>query len=418
MRRMMRWAARLYPAAWRARYGDELDVLLDDAGPRWADAFDILRGALTMQVATLNFWKIAAAFAIAGAMTAGAWSLTQSDRYVSSAVLRISDPSAGVTRMQAWLHMQALQQEVLSRHSLSNIIQEQKLYDKERSHEPLEDIVQTMRVRDLLVKPMSGGEFTVTFANQDRAAAQATVRAVVAAFAEANVAHGKLNLEVVRPASLPDVSSVPDRPRVIFSGLMAGLLVGAVVGALYTIARGRKQWSLRLIAAFAVAGMAIGLTIAMSIPDRFVSMAVLRTSETDKFGAALRTALSDASIDDVIMKYELYPAERRSMPIAQVIGKMRNTAIQVRIVELPADTQARAFTVAFAYTDRYKAQMVTQELVARISGTVRAEVLDPPSMPMAPSSPNRLQIGAFGLFAGTLLGLAASRLRRPPLATA
>jgi uncharacterized protein involved in exopolysaccharide biosynthesis len=39
-------------------------------------------------------------------------------------------------------------------------------------------------------------------------------------------------------------------------------------------------------------------------------------------------------------------------------------------------------------------------------------------MPQAPSSPNRFQIAAFGLFAGMLLGLAASLFSRTPLATA
>ena len=62
----MRWAARLYPAAWRARYGDELDVLMEDAAPRWTDLIDLLRGALTMQLTSLNFWKIAVGFTLAG----------------------------------------------------------------------------------------------------------------------------------------------------------------------------------------------------------------------------------------------------------------------------------------------------------------------------------------------------------------
>jgi len=39
-------------------------------------------------------------------------------------------------------------------------------------------------------------------------------------------------------------------------------------------------------------------------------------------------------------------------------------------------------------------------------------------MPEAPSSPNRLQIAGFGVVAGLLLGVAASRYRRdaPPAA--
>ena len=36
----------LYPRAWRARYGDELEALLDVAPPGLRDRFDLLRGAL------------------------------------------------------------------------------------------------------------------------------------------------------------------------------------------------------------------------------------------------------------------------------------------------------------------------------------------------------------------------------------
>ncbi len=64
----MRWVAQLYPAAWRARYGDELEVLLEDAGPSWTDLFDLLRGASIMQMSGINFWKIAAGFTLAGAL--------------------------------------------------------------------------------------------------------------------------------------------------------------------------------------------------------------------------------------------------------------------------------------------------------------------------------------------------------------
>ncbi len=37
---------RLYPAAWRARYGTEMLDLLDERPPTWRDAIDLVRGAL------------------------------------------------------------------------------------------------------------------------------------------------------------------------------------------------------------------------------------------------------------------------------------------------------------------------------------------------------------------------------------
>jgi hypothetical protein len=42
----MSMMVRLYPSAWRARYGDELDQLLTDRPPSLADRLDLARGAL------------------------------------------------------------------------------------------------------------------------------------------------------------------------------------------------------------------------------------------------------------------------------------------------------------------------------------------------------------------------------------
>jgi len=50
MKTLVRWAARLYPAAWRARYGVEMEALLEDAGSGGGDLWDIVRGALNMQM--------------------------------------------------------------------------------------------------------------------------------------------------------------------------------------------------------------------------------------------------------------------------------------------------------------------------------------------------------------------------------
>ncbi len=418
----MRWAARLYPAAWRARYGDELEVLLEDTGARWTDLLDILRGALLMQLSGIGFWKIAAGFTLAGALISGVWSLTVPDRYVSSAVLRIGEPDAGATleaRPRMLDRLQALQRTVFARQSLSNIIVRQGLYERERARDPLEEIVQKMRNRDLRVQLLNNTHFAVSFASDNPAAAQATVRAVVAALAEANVKaepRRALTLEVLDPASLPAAPDGPDRGRMIRNGVAAGLALGILCGVLWSLVRGRRQWSWNRIGGFATAGMVLGITIAVLLPDEYVSTAVLRASDGEKMEAALQAAFSDASLSDVIERNQLYRSDRRSGAMGQAIGKMRNTAIRVQMVTLP-DAHTRAFTLSFQYTDRYKAQAATRDLVARIVGGMPAEVLDPPSMPQAPTSPNRLQIALFGIVAGVLLGMAASRFRRPTAAT-
>lgn len=405
----MRWAARLYPAAWRARYGTELEVLVEDSGPSWAALFDLLRGASIMQVRGLGFWKIAAGFTVAGALISGAWSLTVPDQYISSAVLRIGEAS----------RLRLLEQHAFSRGSLSGIIVQQGLYQRERARDPLEDIVEKMRNRDLRVT-LVNDKFVVSFTSDNPEAARATVRAVVAALAEANVhVEGQrgANLEVLDPANLPAAPSEPHRGRIVGRGLLTGLGLGILCGALWSLVRGRRQWSWNRIGGFAAAGMVLGITIAAILPDEYISTAVLRAADGEKMEAALRAALSDASLNDVIERNQLYRSELRSGAMGQTIGKMRNTAIRVQTVTLP-DAHTRAFTVSFRYTDRYRAQAVTRDLVARILGGMPAEVLDPPSMPEAPSSPNRVQIAVFGIVAGGLLGIAASRFRRQTAAPA
>lgn len=50
MKRLIRLAARMYPKPWRDRYGDELEALLDDIGGGGRVAFNVLAGAILMQV--------------------------------------------------------------------------------------------------------------------------------------------------------------------------------------------------------------------------------------------------------------------------------------------------------------------------------------------------------------------------------
>src|ERR1035438_9844257 len=105
MKTLVQWAVRLYPAAWRARYGEELDALLEDAGPGGGDLWDIVRGALFMRMTSLSFWKILAGCALAGVLAAGIWSVTVPERYVSTAVMRID-----AAPREAQIQMMRLQQ--------------------------------------------------------------------------------------------------------------------------------------------------------------------------------------------------------------------------------------------------------------------------------------------------------------------
>jgi hypothetical protein len=52
MRTLIRWAARLYPEAWRNRYAAEFEALLDDISPSLGDLCDVLGGVLRVRVTT------------------------------------------------------------------------------------------------------------------------------------------------------------------------------------------------------------------------------------------------------------------------------------------------------------------------------------------------------------------------------
>ncbi|MGA2267979.1 MAG: GNVR domain-containing protein [Bryobacteraceae bacterium] len=125
------------------------------------------------------------------------------DTYISQAVMRITPqqvpenliPSVVNTQMAERLNQ--MQQEILSRTSLQELIQRPSLdlYKRERQRLPLEDIIQDMRNRAIKIQMMEApsGErrfasaFLIQFSYTDRYKAQAVVRELVTKFTEQNV---------------------------------------------------------------------------------------------------------------------------------------------------------------------------------------------------------------------------------------
>src|SRR5204863_4844333 len=106
-----------------------------------------------------------------------------------------------------------------------------------------------------------GVRFVVSFGYPDAAAAQKTTRDLVAAL------RGGAQIEVLDPASQPVAPEGPNRAAMVGRGLLAGLVAGLLCGGLWTIVRRGRPWSLKRIGAFAVAGMLMGGTIAVLIPN-------------------------------------------------------------------------------------------------------------------------------------------------------
>jgi LPS O-antigen subunit length determinant protein (WzzB/FepE family) len=425
MKVLARWGVRLYPKAWRARYAEEFEALLEDVGPGAGDLWDVARGALFMQMTSITFWKIVASFAVAGALAAGIVAVTLPNRYVSTAVIRVQPAPQPAGATDAVHALQQVQQATLSRSSLSSIIQQVGIYPNERKKLPLEEIVLGMRNRDIRIHPTKvRGEraFAVEFANENPAAAQATVHAIVSSLIEQNLQISQrpgnriANMEVIDPATLPSRPVSPNRVKAMINGLLTGLLAGLVCGTIVWIVRDKERWSLKRIGGFAAGGMALGLAVAFLIPDEFISTAVLRTADASVLQSTIAQVLSDDSLAAIVRKDKLFSREVNGGNMNDATRKMRDS---IRVRKVQAGLAADAFEISFQYPDRFQAQQATRDLVARFTGAPQSttDILDPASDPSAPAYPNRLTIVVLATVSGILLGLAAS-LFRPNLATA
>ena len=128
MRRVLKYLILLYPKAWRNRYADEFGALLDAVSPGWRTLFDVLKGAIEMQLKSGTLWKAAAVAAFAAAVAGTTFSFYTPD-YRSEAVIRLDE---------AQLNAQTAG--ILSRAGLTGLIQRDDLYEKERATVPLENL--------------------------------------------------------------------------------------------------------------------------------------------------------------------------------------------------------------------------------------------------------------------------------------
>jgi polysaccharide biosynthesis transport protein len=146
-------------------------------------------------------WIVGPMFAgLVGAVVVG---FLWPDTFVSSAVMRITPqqvperlvPSSINTQMAE--RLSSMQQEILSRSSLSELIQRPALdlYKKDRNRKPMEDVVEDMRkaikitILDVPTQQQRriASAFQIQFSYTDRYKAQAVVRELVTKFTEQNV---------------------------------------------------------------------------------------------------------------------------------------------------------------------------------------------------------------------------------------
>src|SRR2546430_670518 len=230
MRTLIRFAAWLYPRSWRERYGVEFDALLEDVRPGWRELLNVLKGALAMQIR--HFGPMAAGFAVAGALVAGLVSWRMPDKYISQAIVHYWPPEA-VQEVPALVEMSTI------RSSLMPILKKYKLYGREWTQKPLEDLIDKMRL-NIRIHPLRDTAFGVEFRDEDPATARRVVDELIFVLLEKNILDRRAKagsmpepllqrLEVRNPANLPTKPSDPNR-RVIYGlGIAIGALTGAVV---------------------------------------------------------------------------------------------------------------------------------------------------------------------------------------------
>ena len=147
------------------------------------------------------------------------------------------------------------------------------------------------------------------------------------------------------------------------------------------VARRNKGWIFGPI----FAGLVIGAIVALVLPNTYVSQASLRIAPaqisasilpydlsqqmSDRINQMQQDILSRASLSELIQRPELnlYKKEREHKPLDDIIERMRSKDVKIQVVKLAGqgDRAASAFTVSFAYPDRYKAQAVVSALVTR-----------------------------------------------------
>jgi succinoglycan biosynthesis transport protein ExoP len=145
------------------------------------------------------------------------------------------------------------------------------------------------------------------------------------------------------------------------------------------IARRHKAW----IMGPAFAGLIISVVGAFLWPDTYISSASIKVVPQqvptnyvqanvnqlmqDRISSLAQSILSRNMLTSLINTLQLYPKEMARKPMDDVVDDMRRDIKigGIGTMAVGASSAVPAFQISFAYTDRYKAQRVVQELASR-----------------------------------------------------
>lgn len=354
MKRLAKSLIRLFPPAWRDRYGDEFAALLSDSTITWQHIPDILLEAIKMRITQYTF-RFTATMALLGLVIATGISLQLPERYLSTATLRVTSTRPG-NPLQGFIEASQLVGNVTSRTALSNLIlsPDLKLYDDERRTSRLEAVIANMKADDLRVVAASDGTLTVSFQGKSPTEAAGTVRHLVASL---QADHGP-RLEILQAAGLPRKPTTPSRMALVLTGLVGGLLLA---GLLAFIRRAPKVW---LTASF---GLALLTAATWLLPLPYEATA------TVLFGSA--TARADLTSDPTALATDLQDQ-------ARILGGGPHSFSGL---DLHAEAIPILLTIRVRHTDPNMALDLVQLAITRfIDKHPGLQVTDPPVVPVSP----------------------------------
>lgn len=206
-------------------------------------------------------------------------------------------------------------------------------------------------------------------------------------------------------------------------------------------------WSFgRITLVGSLAGVLVAAAISFAVPLHYLSQSFVEVTPVNGsvpqsprhfMDNVAQDVFSRDSLGSIIQEHNLYPHARARMPLDAVIDIIRRNISLYLTPASPENPNAFRFTVQFDYSDPHVAQAVNAELTSRfIEGNLRMRqhslsiisqlnpgsmmgggvssssspgfqfmVLDPPTLPLKPSAPNRTRFAAVGLFLGLLAGL-------------
>jgi hypothetical protein len=188
MKRILKLLARLYPAAWRMRYGAEYEALIEDAEPRARDGFDVLWGAMKMRITARSFVRIVLPCALLGVAVGMGISFLRPAMYRSRTLVTVESSQPQTVNDMVG----SLAREAWPSPWLKAMIQRENLYPGERTRMSMDGVVNLMR-KNINIRRLqtNGGDaasaFVVQFDYADPRLAQWVEGELASRFIEMNL---------------------------------------------------------------------------------------------------------------------------------------------------------------------------------------------------------------------------------------